>query len=244
MPLAEQSQACFDNFWAPLRAALLAQHIPLLRIEQERGDYQFELVFGTGSPQAVTEYVATAKDLISEHAKAQGTQALFDAKPYAHQPASALHYHINLTNAKGSNVFIKTEEGMSDALIYALGGMLATIPLAMEVWCPTPASIARFDGADHIPRTLSWGVNNRYCALRIPMIQDTHDKRIEHRMAGADANPHRVMQAVLAGMLVGLEFQLECGAQEFGKPEALDVQAWEIEISPAARERFLELLAS
>ncbi|RBI53374.1 glutamine synthetase, partial [Xanthomonas oryzae pv. oryzae] len=49
----------------------------------------------------------------------------------------------------------------------------------------------------------SWGFNNRTVALRIPH-SDAHNTRIEHRIAGADANPYLAAAAVLAAMLDGL----------------------------------------
>ncbi|MDU1106065.1 MAG: glutamine synthetase, partial [Enterobacter sp.] len=44
----------------------------------------------------------------------------------------------------------------------------------------------------------------RSAALRIPC-SDDHNRRIEYRLAGADANPYLVAATILTGMLYGLE---------------------------------------
>jgi gamma-glutamylputrescine synthase len=50
----------------------------------------------------------------------------------------------------------------------------------------------------------SWGYNTRSAALRIPC-SDENNRRIEYRLAGADANPYLVVATILTGMLYGLE---------------------------------------
>jgi len=52
-----------------------------------------------------------------------------------------------------------------------------------------------------------WGYENRTAAVRIP--GGAHQaRRIEHRVAGADANPYLVMAAILGAALIGIEKQL------------------------------------
>jgi glutamine synthetase len=58
-----------------------------------------------------------------------------------------------------------------------------------------------------VPRTLDWGYNNRSVAFRIP-VSDASARRIEHRVAGADASPHLVMAAVLAAIHHGITHKL------------------------------------
>ena len=53
----------------------------------------------------------------------------------------------------------------------------------------------------------TWGYNNRGVAVRVP-VSGASDRRLEHRVAGADANPYLVAATVLAGMLHGIERKL------------------------------------
>jgi glutamine synthetase len=59
-----------------------------------------------------------------------------------------------------------------------------------------------------VPRTTSWGFNNRSVAFRLP-IAGPEARRIEHRVAAADASPHLAMAAVLAAILHGVAGKLE-----------------------------------
>jgi len=55
-----------------------------------------------------------------------------------------------------------------------------------------------------VPLNTCWGYNNRTVAMRIPHGGEANT-RVEHRIAGADANVYLVTAAVLAGMLHGIE---------------------------------------
>ena len=65
------------------------------------------------------------------------------------------------------------------------------------------------------PVNRAWGVNNRSVALRIPH-SDADAVRVEHRAAGADANPYLVAAAVLAGIHHGISEKLDPGPMEQG----------------------------
>ena len=66
-----------------------------------------------------------------------------------------------------------------------------------------------------MPITPAWGHNNRSVAFRIPAGGGAA-RRIEHRVAGADANPYLVMAAVLSGMLHGITAKLKPTAETKG----------------------------
>ena len=53
-----------------------------------------------------------------------------------------------------------------------------------------------------------WSINNRGSAIRVPAA-DAANLRLEHRLAGADANPYLVVAWVLAGIHHGLTGHLE-----------------------------------
>jgi glutamine synthetase len=54
---------------------------------------------------------------------------------------------------------------------------------------------------------VSWGYENRTTAVRIPG-GNPKSRRIEHRVAGADANPYLVLAGILGAALVGIEDQV------------------------------------
>ncbi len=58
--------------------------------------------------------------------------------------------------------------------------------------------------------SLTWGYENRTVAFRIPLAHDDA-WRVENRVPGADANPYLAMAVTLAGMLHGINNQLDPG---------------------------------
>lgn len=204
-----------DAFWRPVDAALRDTGVGLVRIEKERGAHQYELVTQVTTPARLIDWLENIKAIIN----GQGVPVSFAAKPFTEQPSSGLHLHLHLGDeADGINAYHKTEEWVSDALRWSLGGLLATLPHAMSVFFPNEASLARLQDIDHVPKLAGWGVNNRYCALRIPAGEDPYDKRIEHRVPCADADPALAVLAMLEGVAIGLENKIEPPAQEHGKP--------------------------
>lgn len=190
-----------DTFWQPLSG-----HI--LKWEAERGTNQYEIALPPlHGAAAIIEHTEWCKALLSS--------ADFSARPFADQPGSGLHVHVHLEDAEGRNVFFKKDEVMSDALRWSLGGLLATMKDNMPVFAPSNASRSRFQPGANAPTTVSWGANNRTTALRLP---DTGmpEKRIEHRVAGADADAGAVVAAVLVGIVFGLENKCDPGPQIYG----------------------------
>lgn len=61
----------------------------------------------------------------------------------------------------------------------------------------------RMQPGSYAPTSICWGHDNRSVALRVPA-GTPESARIEHRIAGADANPYLVLTGVLAGMLQGV----------------------------------------
>ncbi|MDP5053449.1 MAG: glutamine synthetase, partial [Congregibacter sp.] len=96
------------------------------------------------------------------------------------------------------------------SLRHAVAGLGDTISEAMAIFAPNPNSYRRFKAGSLAPSGVSWGYDHREVALRIPVSTESN-RRIEHRIAGADANPYLVLAAVLAGIHAGLERAREPG---------------------------------
>jgi glutamine synthetase len=73
----------------------------------------------------------------------------------------------------------------------------------MPIFAPNQNALRRFAGTVNIANRASWGFENRDACLRIPE-SDPHNLRLEHRLAGADANPYLVLAAILVGLEQGL----------------------------------------
>ncbi|MFP3541277.1 glutamine synthetase, partial [Pseudomonas sp. SIMBA_044] len=83
-------------------------------------------------------------------------------------------------------------------------GMLKTMREAQLVFAPFANSYRRFQPGSFAPVDLTWGYGHRGTAIRIPDMNGPA-ARVEHRVAGADANPYLLLAAILGGMLLGLD---------------------------------------
>ena len=72
------------------------------------------------------------------------------------------------------------------------------------MFAPNPNSYKRLSGGDWAPRTLTWGIDNRTCAVRaIPGSEKS--TRIELRVPGSDTNAYLALGASLAAGLYGIK---------------------------------------
>lgn len=193
-----------------------ASGLPIFKIEKEKGREQHEVSL-THTPD-IAQIVSDTnqlKALITSLAEKHGMRADFSAKPLAGEPGSGLHIHVHLENAEGKNLFYKDDAEISDLLAYSIGGLLAKMREDMGIFAPTDASRKRFAPGSNAPTTISWGANNRTCAVRLPD-KSCDNKHIEHRVAGADADVSAVIDAVLNAMAYGIANEIMPPAQIYG----------------------------
>jgi glutamine synthetase len=152
------------------------------------------------------------KRIVKGVALKHGISATFMAKPFAGSAGSGLHIHVSLYDAQGSNVFSdpagNTVPALSEMCRHAVAGLAASMADGMAIFAPNANSYRRFVPGTYVPLAPSWGYNHRDVSLRIP-VSGHENRRIEHRVAGADANPDLVAAAVLAGIHHGIKHQCE-----------------------------------
>jgi len=129
------------------------------------------------------------------------------AKPYADAPGNGMHLHVSVQGRDGANVFGSDDVLGNGLLKQAAAGLLATMADGMAIYAPNANSYRRLRPELYVPMNATWGYNNRGVAVRVP-VSGAGDRRLEHRVAGADANPYLVAAVVLAGMLHGIEKSL------------------------------------
>src|SRR3979409_2531318 len=76
-----------------------------------------------------------------------------------------------------------------------LAGVLRDSCALTAIWAPTWNSYVRLRTAPFSPRSLRWGVDNRTAAVRVAGADSS--LRLQFRFAGADAQPHVVVAALL-----------------------------------------------
>ena len=187
------------------------QGIPADAIVKESAPAQFEVnLHHVPDPLKACDYAVLLKRLIKNIAYDHEMDTTFMAKPYPGQAGNGLHVHISVLDKDGHNIFTSEDPEQNAALRHAVGGVLETLPASMAFLCPNVNSYRRFGAQFYVPNAPSWGLDNRTVALRVPT-GSADAVRLEHRVAGADANPYLMMAAVLAGVHHGLTNKIEPG---------------------------------
>lgn len=192
-----------DAFLADVESACAEQELPIDTLISEQGEGQYEINLNHVPDALLAADQATLlKRTIKACAESHGMAASFMAKPYGDSSGNGLHLHTSLLDAQGDNVFAEAGEP-SELLMQAVAGLLETMPDATALFAPHANSYRRFQPGSHAPMTPTWGIDNRTTALRLPLAAPAA-MRVEHRVAGADANPYLVLAAILAGMEHGM----------------------------------------
>ena len=206
----------YRGFTDEVSAACQAQGIPADTAVAEYAPGQFEInLRHRADALKACDDALMLKRAIKAIAAKRGLMASFMAKPFADQAGSGAHIHVSLLDKDGRNIFACTPDAPSDPLRHAIAGLQRASADCMLVFAPHANSYRRFVLNAFVPLNDAWGFNNRTVAMRVPH-SDPANVRIEHRIAGADANPYLVAAAVLAGMLQGLRDKGDPGPPTVG----------------------------
>lgn len=141
--------------------------------------------------------------------------------------------HVSMVDESGKNLFCRETEDknakwqdfrwLSDLGRHFLAGVLDGLPDVMPIVAPTVNSYKRLVENFWAPVTVSWGLEHRAASIRViaPPATSPKGTRLEVRVAGADANPHLVLAAVLALGWRGVEKKLEIKVPPLGKGEVV-----------------------
>ena len=199
-----------------MREACDSMDLRLDTLVKELAPGQYELnQHHLGDALQAADNAQMLKRVIKGVAQKHGYVATFMPKPFAHADGNGFHTHISVLDESGKNIFDDGTEKGSEKLRHALAGLAATMSDLMLVFAPHRNSYRRFAAGAHIPKSPTWGYENRDVALRIP-VGEPEARRIEHRVAGADANPYLVLSAILAGVLYGLDDELQAAEPSGG----------------------------
>jgi glutamine synthetase len=198
----------FADVLHEMRLACDAMELRLDTLVKELAPGQYELnQQHLGDALQAADNAQMLKRVIKGVAQKHGYVATFMPKPFADMDGNGFHTHISVLDDAGRNIFDDGTEKGSDALRHAIAGLATSMADLMLVFAPNRNSYRRFAAGTHTPAAPTWGYENRDVALRIP-VGDPASRRIEHRVAGADANPYLVLAAILAGVLRGLDEKL------------------------------------
>ncbi len=168
----------------------------------EFGPGQFEINLKHQSdPVSAADHAVLFKQLVDRAANESGLLATFMAKPYSEHGGSGQHVHVSLLDHNEQNIFDQPD---AKHLQYGIAGALEQLEATQLLFAPHANSYRRLQPDSFAPVRVDWGYDHRGVAVRIPELIGPA-ARIEHRVAGADANPYLVLSAVIGAIAYGLE---------------------------------------
>src|SRR3546814_3530138 len=108
-----------------------------------------------------------------------------------------------------SDLLFATRVGKDTALFRShIAGLQRYLPTVMPLLAPNVNSYRRLMPDYDAPINTHWGYDNRTVGLRVPN-SDAASRRVENRLAGADANPYLAIAASLACGYLGMKEKLK-----------------------------------
>jgi glutamine synthetase len=200
----------FEPVLADIFDACERQNVPADTAVRENGPGQYEVnLKHVSDPLAAADHAFLLKRIVKGVARKHGWDATFMAKPYGNLAGSGMHVHMSVLDRNGRNIMAEENGAPSARLLHAVGGMMATMADSMLLLAPHANSYRRLSPGTHAPTNITWGMDNRTAAIRV--ITAGKNTRVEHRVAGADCNPYLAVAGILAGVMHGLEAEIDPG---------------------------------
>lgn len=194
-----------------LRLACEVQDLPFDGVVKESAPSQYEInMQHVDNPILAAKQIIMMKRLIKGVAAKHNLIASFMAKPFEEEAGNGMHVHCSVLDENGVNIFDDGGEKGTALLQNAIGGCLTYMAESVAVFAPTYNAYRRFQKGCHAPTFPSWGYENRTVAIRVPAGSPAA-RRLEHRVAGADANPYLLFAVLLSGILEGIRENLSPG---------------------------------
>ncbi|MBN6038834.1 glutamine synthetase family protein [Amycolatopsis sp. 195334CR] len=159
---------------------------------------QYEIVLRHRDALAACDDALLQQFLVRHAAAGHGVTAGYLAAEQTGRGSSG-HVHLSLSTMDGQPVERRRLNSF-------LAGVLREARALTPIWAPTWNSYVRLRTGPFSPRVLRWGTDDRTASVRVA---GGDEPRLEFRFAGADAQPHLVVAALLAAGMTGLDEDLE-----------------------------------
>ncbi len=196
-----------SGFFHQLEVELSRLGIHAASIQAEYGRGQWEIGLEHCEPGEMADKHVIYRLAVKECARQHGLRATFMAKPIADDNGSSCHVHCSLYRG-GENALVDPSRGtwLSFDGQRFVAGLLRRLPETALCFAPHVNSYRRLLSlgrrGELMPAPLTWGYDNRSVLVRV--VGRREACRVEHRYAGADANPYLMITALLAAGLDGL----------------------------------------
>lgn len=160
-------------------------------------------------------YKNGAKEIVAQ----EGYSLTFMPK-FNEREGSSCHIHLSLRSLDNEPVMADGHE-LSELGQHFVAGMQAGMREMTLLYAPNINSYKRFVDGSFAPTAVSWGRDNRTCALRL--VGHTPDAmRIENRLPGGDVNPYLALAAMIASGIDGIDNKLALEPETVGNAYTAD----------------------
>ncbi len=195
------------NLISELKEILTQKFSLIYEVQKEQGVSQIEVKTSfTSNLLQLCEEIESAKILINEFTQNKNLIASFAAQPFLQDCGNALQFNISL-HENEKNIF-DFDKNILQQVAFSL---LEKTNDMLIILAPNSEDYARFltttnlnlfkNGKFSAPTNLSFGADNRTCAIRIP--NSKNNTRLEYRVASASANPFLAIAVILLAIAYG-----------------------------------------
>lgn len=187
-----------------MRDAVAAAGIEVESSNAEYGPGQIEINTGPSDAMTMADNTVLFKSIVKQVARQHGYRASFMPKPFADQSGSGMHIHTSL-GVDGRNAFADAAHEPNELMSKWLAGLIEHAASMTLLGAPTVNGSKRIRPYTFAPTHVHWGLDNRTVLARCIVEPSSSANRVEYRNAGADANPHAIIAAILAAGADGIE---------------------------------------
>ena len=192
--------SAIDAFLNALRPALEGLGVELSAAHTEAAPGLVELNLAARPAMQAADDATFTKFAVKGVAAKMGLRASFLAKTTPGEEGSSGHLHLSCWRGD-VNAFAGSDRSAMES---AIAGVLEHLPGASLMLNPTINSYKRLVPGYFAPTNVSWGFENRSCAVRAIRSKRSELSRIECRRPGADANPYLAMAALVISAADGM----------------------------------------
>jgi glutamine synthetase len=192
----------YKRYMGDVTARLTLLGVPWEGWSDEAAVGQVEINLAPLPPLEAADAVLRVKQVMREVAAAHGHSVTFMPKWTSAAYGQGLHVNLSLYDGNFRNAFHQADSG--GPLDWFVNGLLRTMRAATSFAMPLPTSYRRLAELEGPPTTITWGLDNKSCAVRV-VRGTSKTSRIEYRLPGGDANPYLLLAVILAGGLWGLQ---------------------------------------
>lgn len=199
----------FDHIFEDVYKFCELSDIDVDTLTHESGAAQMEINFNHGDPLELADQTFLFKRTVRQAALKHNVYATFMAKPLSNQPGSSMHIHQSVVDRRTNKNLFADTKGRDTALFrHYVAGLQRYLPQCIPMLAPNVNSYRRLRPRFDAPINVQWGIDNRSCGLRVP-VSNSSSRRIENRLAGADANPYLAVAASLVCGYLGMTERLK-----------------------------------